>query len=349
MPVAPVIRGPQGTGKGTLANELMGSYFGMGLHFVHCSNPDHVLGEKNGLLATAVFTSLDECFQRGDHKSKQVLKSLLTEQYATLRKLFCDAVNIRTFNHLIISSNEDFCVYQDHDDRRFAVMDVKDTYANVQTYWKKVMNFIHNGGREGFLYYLLYTMRKRVDEVTNSGRNPLTYIPTCMDEDRWETKILSMDPLHKWLYLDVLQQPNKDLLRYVGGRCPPKATTYGLVINKSSLYTAYSVGCPESKAKKFMDERTFLNSVLKYLSCGKHTDTKKKDKYILKDYTSYTEKGYLGVKGKSLDECCENMRRGFMRCCKLDYDNTENVTMVFGDVSQLEAGEEEEEEVAVLL
>ena len=38
-----------------------------------------------------------------------------------------------------------------------------------------------------------------------------------------------------------------------------------------------------------------------------------------------------------------------MRCCKLDYDNTENVTMVFGDVSQLEAGEEEEEEVAVLL
>ena len=54
------------------------------------------------------------------------------------------------------------------------------------------------------------------------------------------------------------------------------------------------------------------------------------------------------MKGKNLDECCENMRRGFMRCCKLDYDNTENMTLVFGDVSLLEAGEEEEE-VAVLL
>ena len=35
MPIAMVCKGPQGVGKGMLANELMGSYFGTGLHFGH--------------------------------------------------------------------------------------------------------------------------------------------------------------------------------------------------------------------------------------------------------------------------------------------------------------------------
>jgi hypothetical protein len=315
MPVAIVCKGPQGVGKGMLANELMGSYFGTGLHFVHCSNPDHITGEKNALLGMAVFTSMDECFQRGDHKAKAVLKSLLTESTAVLRKLFCDAVTIRTFNHLFISSNEDMCAYLDHDDRRYAVLNCMDTHANDKTYWRRVAGYIANGGREAFLHHLLYGMRAKVDAATNGGRTQLSFIPAIMDADRFEMKILSAKPVQKWLYHSVLRRSDKSFLHYLVAVEQKNSTRYPLLLNRRSMFVAFNQDCGD-RAKQYVDETTFIGDVLKYLNTGRHSTTK----YIKSSYTSYKVGGYMGVEGTSVADCIVKMRRGFLACCKLDPD-----------------------------
>jgi hypothetical protein len=268
MPVGMVIKGPQGVGKGMLANKLMGSFFGS--HFVHCSNPDHIMGEKNALIQLAVFTSMGECFLRGDHKAKAVLNSMLTDDIATLRKMFCDAVNIRTFNHIMISSNEDLCAYLDHDDCRFAVLNAMDTHANEPTYWKRVAGFMENdGGREGFLYHLMYGLRAEVNEATNGGKTPLNWIPQIKDMDRFEMKLLSMPPVQRWLYERVLTQKSGSLIQYTESEVSHNSIKYPLLLRKKNLYAVF-MRDSQHKGKQFTTEATFTTDALKFLNTGRH-------------------------------------------------------------------------------
>ena len=260
---------------------------------------------------------MDECFQRGDHKAKAVFKSLLTESTAVLRKLFCDAVTIRTFNHIMISSNEDMCAYLDHDDRRFAVLFCMAAFANDKNYWRRVHKYIHTeGGREGFLYHLMYDLRPEVDRATNGGRTPLSYIPRIMDADRFEMKMLSAKPVQKWLYHSVLRLSDNDLVTYLGAKTSEKSTTYPLVVNKRKLYSRFLEDCSD-RGKQYVNETAFAGDVLACLNTGKHTVPE--ERYIMKNYNACGA-GMMGVKGDNMADSMRLMRRGFLTCCKMDPD-----------------------------
>jgi hypothetical protein len=337
MPVAIVCKGPQGVGKGLLANELMGSFFGHNLHFVHCSNPDHITGEKNALLAMAVFTSLDECFQVGDHKAKSTLKSLLSESVATLRKLYCDAVNVRTFNHLFISSNEDLCAYLDHDDRRFAVLNTKDTLQGDSAYWTAVAKHIEGGGREDFLHHLLNDWRPTVDDTTSRGKVPLRTIPACMDADRFDMKMLTAPPVQRWLLQEVLTKKNRVAVDRLGLERQSGAAKWGVVARKTHMHKSFLEWCPHHNTRVHMGERQFIDDVLKYMGTGAHSASK----WIERSYSSYKNgPGYMRIQGLTFNDVLHAMRIAFLEVCRMD--PTVSYTQVFGDRAHLdeEVGED---------
>ena len=80
-----VLNGPQGSGKGTFANTLMGSFFGKGLHYSHIVNAEHLCGKFNGIVATSILIVLDECLFPGNYTHASVLKSLLHDEQKLLR------------------------------------------------------------------------------------------------------------------------------------------------------------------------------------------------------------------------------------------------------------------------
>ena len=80
-----VFQGPQGSGKGTFANTLVGSFFGKGLHFSKIVNAEHLCGKFNGIVATSILIVLDECLFPENHTHASMLKSLLHDEQKLLR------------------------------------------------------------------------------------------------------------------------------------------------------------------------------------------------------------------------------------------------------------------------
>jgi hypothetical protein len=97
-----------------------------------------VLGEKNAITATSLLTVLDECFLPDDHGASLVLKGLLGDDQKILRKLFHDAILIPNFEHIMILSNDVWCVHLDHDDKNYAVFFTSSEHVrDSRTYWAK--------------------------------------------------------------------------------------------------------------------------------------------------------------------------------------------------------------------
>lgn len=75
-----VFQGSQGSGKGTFANTLMGSFFGKCLHYSHIVNTEHLCGKFNGIVSTPVLIVLNKCLFPENHTHASVLKSLLHDE-----------------------------------------------------------------------------------------------------------------------------------------------------------------------------------------------------------------------------------------------------------------------------
>ncbi len=143
--VAVVMKGCEGTGKGTLAKALMRM---MGQHGLAVSNAKHLIGNFNGHLRDAVFLFCDEAFFAGDRAHVGVLKSLITEPYLTVEAKFQNAVQQPNFLHVMMASNEEWVVPASMDARRFFVLVVSEAKKNDHAYFAAIWKQMEAGGYE---------------------------------------------------------------------------------------------------------------------------------------------------------------------------------------------------------
>lgn len=150
--VAIVLRGREGTGKGTLARALLRL---LGQHGLAISNARLLIGNFNGHLRDTVFLFADEAFAAGDRTHVGVLKALITEPTLAVEAKFQNAVQMPNFVHLLMASNEDWVVPAALDARRFFVLEVLPDRANDHAYFAAIWQELAQGGYEAMLHDLL--------------------------------------------------------------------------------------------------------------------------------------------------------------------------------------------------
>jgi hypothetical protein len=184
--VAIVLKGRRGTGKSMFARTI-GSLFGR--HFLHVSDPKHLVGSFNSHLRDCIILFGDEAFFAGDKKHESVLKTLITEPYITFEAKGVDAESGPNYTHLIMASNDSWVVPAGNDERRYFVLDVADTQMQNSAYFAKIMHQLDNGGREALLHDL---MTRDISEFE------VRSVPKT--EALQEQKLLSMSQEEEWWF-----------------------------------------------------------------------------------------------------------------------------------------------------
>ncbi len=188
--VAVVLRGGKGVGKSFVARQV-GELFGR--HFLHVSNPSHLIGNFNSHLRDAVFLFADEAFYAGDKRHASILKTLITEDTLQIEAKGIDVETAPNYVHLMMASNDEHVVPASGDERRFFVLDVGEAHQQDVDYFAAIAEQMNNGGREALLHFLLtYDLSGfRVQDVPQTqalrDQKDLSLSP---EEDWWVTKLI---------------------------------------------------------------------------------------------------------------------------------------------------------------
>ena len=150
--VAVVLRGGKGVGKSFVAREF-GKLFGR--HYLHISNPSHLVGNFNSHLRDVIFLFADEAFYAGDKKHESILKTLITEDTIQIEAKGVDVEHYLNFVHLMMASNDAHVVRASGDERRFFVLEVGAERQQQASYFGAIAGDLKAGGYENFLHFLL--------------------------------------------------------------------------------------------------------------------------------------------------------------------------------------------------
>ncbi len=150
--VAVVMRGGEGTGKGTLAKAIMRL---VGHHGLAISNGKHLVGAFNSHLRDVIFLFADEALFAGDRAHVGALKSLITEPYLTVEAKFANAIQAPNFLHVMMASNEEWVVPASQDARRFFVLEVSERAKNDHAYFAAIWAQMEAGGFAAMLHEML--------------------------------------------------------------------------------------------------------------------------------------------------------------------------------------------------
>lgn len=189
--VAVVLRGRQGTGKGVFARNFMRLF---GRHYMHISDPKHLVGNFNAHLRDCVLLFADEAFYAGDRRHESVLKMLVTEENITVELKGVDAEAAPNYVHLIMASNSDWVVPAGFDERRFFVLDVSEDQKQNTEYFGKVQRQMDNGGYEALMHHLMNIDLKGFDVRTMPRTQALQ-----------DQMILSFNPEEEWWFSKLVQ------------------------------------------------------------------------------------------------------------------------------------------------
>ena len=127
--VAVVLRGGEGTGKGTLAKALLRLF---GSHGFTTASAEHLTGRFNGHMRGCVFMFADEALYAGNKRDASVLKALVTEPVLAVEAKYRNAGQVPNFLHLMMASNADWVIPASLDSRRFFVLEVSPKRATTQ-------------------------------------------------------------------------------------------------------------------------------------------------------------------------------------------------------------------------
>lgn len=150
--VAVVLRGGQGTGKGSFVNHF-GALWGR--HYLAVQNSEHLFGRFNAHLVDCCLLFADEAFWAGSKKHEGQLKALVTEEMMIAERKNFDAQASANYMKLVMASNADWVIPADVDDRRFFMLDVSDEHKQDRAYFRALSKAMESGGYEALLHFLL--------------------------------------------------------------------------------------------------------------------------------------------------------------------------------------------------
>ena len=241
--VAPVLLGEPGTGKNTFVDAL-GKIFGG--HYLPLDNIDQLLGKFNFHLKNAVLIHGNEALWGGNRKEGGKLKATITEHNKVIEGKGKDTIIVPNFTHLILSSNEDWPVHLDRDDRRFFVLKVSSQRKEDKAYFKAIHDELEQGGFEALLYQLLH------EDISNFNHRELPQTDEALG-----IKLMSAPSSEKYVF-EALKVGCFD----IGNTSPTESWPEEKL--KTSIYADYRAWCENEGESRLSNEklRTALNRII---------------------------------------------------------------------------------------
>lgn len=145
-----VLVGPEGAGK-----SLLLSYFGdlLGSYYIPVTNDEQIHGKFNKHTAQCLLLHSEEALWAGDKRHAAVIRSLITDEFRMLEQKGIDAVRIRNFSRLILTSNEQHAAPVRPGDRRYTIINMGDRKISRKLI-DAVLKERKNGGPAALLHYL---------------------------------------------------------------------------------------------------------------------------------------------------------------------------------------------------
>lgn len=181
-----VLCGSQGVGKNSFV-EPLGVLLGQ--HYAPLSSIPELVSNFNYHLKNAVLIHANEALWGGNKKDIGTVKAMITEQTCLIESKGKDRIVVRNFKHIILSSNEDWPVHLDPDDRRFFVLKVAETHKEDHEYFNAIQEELDNGGYEALLYDLLH------EDLTNFDPRKLP-----SNSNSFSIKMRGVESSHRYLY-----------------------------------------------------------------------------------------------------------------------------------------------------
>ena len=151
---AVVLKGVEGTGKGTVFN-IFGELFGR--HFKHLVQEDQLTGKFNAHFQDALFVFADEVTYGGSKKVAGVLKGITTEKSLMVERKGLDAVKYRNCMRLGIASNESWFIPAGPQSRRWFILEVPSDIASSAEYFDPLYKQMEDeGGYEAMMFELMH-------------------------------------------------------------------------------------------------------------------------------------------------------------------------------------------------
>ncbi len=120
-----VVRGGQGTGKGSVVWPIFQI---LKPHAFQCDSMEEVTNNFNSFMEETILLFADEAVWGGSKKESGKLKRLITEDTLNIEPKGLDRYQVVNYLRLYISSNSDWVVPAEDDERRYTVFDVTDAH-----------------------------------------------------------------------------------------------------------------------------------------------------------------------------------------------------------------------------
>ncbi|MGI9889070.1 DUF5906 domain-containing protein [Vibrio chagasii] len=195
---AVVMKGIEGTGKGTIANVFGGLF---GAHYKHIIQEEQLTGKFNGHLEEALLVFADEVTYGGNKKVAGTLKGLVTEKRLMIERKGLDATPYRNCLRLMIASNEDWFIPAGPHSRRWFVLEVPSDNASEKKYFDAIYEQMENGGYEAMFHEL------RSREIESDLRKA----PVTATLQGQRARTVTEDSPVKAFWLDLVESGNWDV------------------------------------------------------------------------------------------------------------------------------------------
>jgi phage/plasmid primase-like uncharacterized protein len=190
-----VLRGEQGIGKNTFFDAIS-SIVGK-THCIMLTSLNQIAGRFAGHLTDVIFVVCNEGVWGGNKDGHGILKSMITDDYQPMEKKGKDIVTVRNFKRILFSTNAQWAVPRDMDDRRHVILDVSNARKGDFDYWAAIRQQMANGGVPALFHKLL--------NIELDDWHP-RLIPERMKEQGWEMKIMGANSVERWWMECLMRQ-----------------------------------------------------------------------------------------------------------------------------------------------
>ena len=180
-----ILKGEQGTGKGTLITPILDI---LGVHGVHLFRPGSVSGRFNSILENKLLIFADEAVYN-NRKDSSLLKGLISEKVMETERKGLEMLSEQNFSRLAMAADDDHVIKVSGSERRYLMLKMSNKYIQNSEYFARFQQANANGLPGKLLYRLL--------KIDLTG-----FIPMDVPKTSWltEDKLNDLKPEQQFLF-----------------------------------------------------------------------------------------------------------------------------------------------------